>query len=391
MGHYSEYLDRQMSFQELTSERKLQLRRISELRGGRDVLVFAADMNKANAAISIGYADILPFGDQLQNLTGTSIDLLLETPGGSGEVAEDIVRLLRDKYEDVAVIIPGWAKSAGTIMAMAANEILMEPASALGPIDAQLAWQGKFFSADALLEGIDKIKKEVEQTGVLNKAYIPILQGISPGEIQSAENALAFAKELVTEWLARYKFKNWTVHASTGNPVAPEDKKARAEEIAGRLCNHGHWLTHGRSIKLNNLREEMRLQVTDYSQAPDLAEAIRRYYTLLQMTFATNIYKVFETPLSQIYRFLVPPTAAPQPAPQGQPQGNVAIVEVTCLQCKAVSKIQANLGQPHPLQEGCVPFPVADNQFACPRCGTQINLSDLRRQIEAQSRQPVVT
>lgn len=265
MGYYSEYIDRQMSFQDLTSERKRQLTRISEIRGGRDILVFASDMNKANAAISIGYADILPIGDQLQNLTGASIDLILETPGGSGEVAEDIVRLLRDKYEDVGVIIPGWAKSAGTIMAMAANEILMEPASALGPIDAQLAWQGKFFSADALLEGIEKIKREVEQTGVLNKAYIPILQGISPGEIQSAENALAFAKELVTGWLASYKFKNWSIHTSTGQPVSPEDKKQRAEEIAGKLCNHGHWLTHGRSIKLSNLRDEMRLQITDYS------------------------------------------------------------------------------------------------------------------------------
>lgn len=78
-------------------------------------------------------------------------------------------------------------------MTMAADEILMGTASALGPIDAQLTWQGKVFSADALLEGLDKIKDEVAKTNILNKAYIPILQGISPGEIQSARNALKFA------------------------------------------------------------------------------------------------------------------------------------------------------------------------------------------------------
>ncbi|MGI8741790.1 MAG: hypothetical protein ACR2NN_04305 [Bryobacteraceae bacterium] len=48
---------------------------------------------------------------------------------------------------------------------------------------------------------MEKIKKEVVDTGTLNRAYIPILQGISPGELQSAENALSFAKILVTQWL----------------------------------------------------------------------------------------------------------------------------------------------------------------------------------------------
>lgn len=54
----------------------------------------------------------------------------------------------------------------------------------------------------------------------------------------------------------------------------------------------------------------MRLRITDYGQQAELANAIRRYYTLLQMTFATNIYKVFETPTSQVDRFImqqVPP------------------------------------------------------------------------------------
>jgi ClpP class serine protease len=42
-------------------------------------------------------------------------------------------------------------------MVMAADEILMDAASALGPIDAQIFWQGKVFSADALLEGFEKM------------------------------------------------------------------------------------------------------------------------------------------------------------------------------------------------------------------------------------------
>ena len=323
----------------------------------------------------------------MSNLHGEALDLILETPGGQGETAEDIVRLLRSKYDDIAVIVPGCAKSAGTIIAMAANDILMEPVSSLGPIDAQLSWHGKLFSADALLEGMKKIKKEVEDTGSLNKAYIPILQGISPGELQSAENALDFAKRLVTDWLAKYKFQRWESHSSTGQPVTEEEKKARANDIAARLCNHSFWLTHGRSIKLDDFAQ-MRLLVTDYSTTLDLADAIRRYHTLLQMTFAsTNIYKVFETPSSQIYRFLGP--VVPPPVQPGPGQGNIAIIEMVCGKCQEKARVQANLGKPYPLQEGCQPFP-ENHQFICPRCGATSDLSDARRQIEAQSKKRVV-
>lgn len=220
MGVYSEYLDRSLSFQDLTTERKRQLARISNLRGDRDVLVYAADLNKGNAgvSISIDYSDILPISDQLANLKGKRVDVILETPGGDGAVAEDVVRLLRSKFDEVCFVVPGYAKSAGTIIAMSGDDILMGPASALGPIDAQLFWQGKVFSAEALLEGMEKIKKEVTSSGTLNKAYIPILQNISPGELQSAQNALDFARTLVKEWLFRYKFKDWHTHSKTGRP-----------------------------------------------------------------------------------------------------------------------------------------------------------------------------
>ncbi len=305
MGVYTEYLDKHFSPADLNEERKRQLVRISELRGGRDILVYASDLNKATAgvSISIDYSDILPVSDQLANLAGPEIDVILETPGGDGTVAEDLVRLLRDKFDHVAFIVPGYAKSAGTIMVMAGDEILMGPASALGPIDAQMVWQGKTFSAEALIEGMEKIKKEVTQTGVLNRAYIPILQNISPGELQSAENALNFARDLVKDWLAKYKFKNWDTHSSTGQPVTEEEKKLRAAEIAGQLRSHKKWLTHGRSIRMDDLHN-MRLQVSDYTQDPNLGDAVHRYHTLLQMTFSSNIYKVIETPTSQIYRFL---------------------------------------------------------------------------------------
>ncbi len=383
MGYYTEYLDRGLDALQMADERKRQLARISELRGGRDVLVYAADMDKPNtppAWLAIAYSDLVPFHDQLSNLQGSKLDLILETGGGAGEVAEDIVRSLHNKYEDVAVIVPGWAKSAGTIIAMAGDEILMEPASALGPIDAQMSWQGKVFSADALIEGMEKIKREVVRTRTLNRAYIPMLQALSPGELQSAENALNFAQKLVADWLVRYKFKNWSTHSKTGKKVTNAQKKNRGKEIARNLCNHRKWLTHGRSIKILDL-EAMRLRITYYSRQPDLAEAIRRYHTLLQMTFdSTNIYKVFETPESQIVKFLTPAVPPPQ-------EVDAVVIEVTCPKCRTLSKVQGNLKK-SPLQPGHHRFP-SDNRFRCPACAAEIDLTGARRQIEVQSKKPV--
>ena len=384
MGYFTEYLDRRLDTQQLAEERKRQLKLIAEIRGGRDVLVYAADLDKPNTPppwLAIAYSDLVPLRDQLSNLKGSKLDLILETGGGSGEVAEDIVRTLRDKYTEIAVIIPGWAKSAGTIIAMAGDEILMEPSSALGPIDAQMSWQGKVFSADALIEGMEKIKSEVLSTGILNRTYIPMLQAISPGELQSAANALNFAKVIVEDWLVQNKLKNWETHAITDAKVSVAEKKECATKIANELCNHRKWLTHNRSIKIVDL-EAMGLKIIDYSKQETLAEAIRRYHTLLQMTFdSTNIYKVFETPDSQILRFFSPAVPPPRNA-------ETVMFDAPCPKCKAVSKIQVNFKR-MPLQPGYQKFP-SDNILKCSGCDAEIDLTNVKHQIEVQSKKSIV-
>ncbi len=225
----------------------------------------------------------------------------------------------------------------------------------------------------------------------MNRAFIPILQNISPGELQHAQNSLDFARELVTDWLARYKFKDWPVHSSTGAPVTEEEKRARAKEIADALCDHGRWKTHGRSIKLDDLRA-MGLKVTDYSTQADLCDAVRRYYTLLQMTFDTNIYKIFETPNSQIIRFEimagVPVPGPGRPAPAA-PQPDSAMLDLECSKCKTTLKIQAKLKENVPVQPDRMPFP-ADNKVRCPTCGTEHDLMAMRHQIEAQTKRRII-
>ena len=135
----------------------------------------------------------------------------------------------------------------------------------------------------------------------------------------------------------------------------------------------------------------MLLKITDYSKTPELNDAIIRHHTLLQMTFATNLYKIFETVDSQVMRFLAPQLPTPQQLGIGLPTaGNTIVFDFQCNKCNSRTRMQANLVKGTPLQPGCVAFP-QDNKFRCPNCGTEHNLVDTRRQIEAQFKKPIVS
>lgn len=383
MGYYSEYLNRQMSFPAIEVERKKQLAAISQTRGGRDILVYASDLKgQKQAPVGIDYSDILPFQDQLAQLSGEAIDIIIETPGGQAEVVEDLVRLVRDRYESVAIIVPGWAKSAGTIFAMAADEILMGPTSALGPIDAQIQENGnKFISADEYLDGLKAILQEVKDSGgSLNAAYIPILQNITPGAIQHYHNAQLLSSTLVKQWLYQYKFKSWQTHSHTGNQVTDEERRSTAERIADTLCRNSQWLTHARSLSQADL-QKLGLQVTNFMVPPELGESIMRYYTLLQMGFdTTNMYKMIETVSSQIYRFKVETANAPS-----KPVPGLQKVEVECPKCRHHFVVQYNLGKVAPREAGPMIFPLDSGKVWCPKCHNEIDLNDFRRKTEAES------
>lgn len=70
---------------------------------------------------------------------GTPIDLILHTPGGMVVAAMQIARALKAHPSHVTVYVPVYAMSGGTLLALAADEIVMDTFSMLGPIDPQIA------------------------------------------------------------------------------------------------------------------------------------------------------------------------------------------------------------------------------------------------------------
>lgn len=75
----------------------------------------------------------------IRDTPGTQpIDVVLHTPGGLALAAEMIAIALKAHPSRVTVMVPFYAMSGGTLIALAAEEILMERYSVLGPVDPQI-------------------------------------------------------------------------------------------------------------------------------------------------------------------------------------------------------------------------------------------------------------
>ncbi len=105
---------------------------------GRSLVTYFTDCDLADDAAQIAATDDAYLGEVLKSVAGRPVDLLLETNGGYTDATEKIVALLRVCAPDLRVIVPRRAKSNGTLIALAAQEIVMGALSELGPIDPNI-------------------------------------------------------------------------------------------------------------------------------------------------------------------------------------------------------------------------------------------------------------
>lgn len=197
------------------------------------------------------------------------------------DVVERMVDTIRHYYSDVAVAIPDVAMSAGTIFALAADSILMDYFSRLGPIDPQLVRKdGSLVPALGYLLQWERIK-QLDREGLLTMPELALAQKLDLAELHDFEQANALSITLLKKWLATYKFKDWATTEQSKTSVTPEMKTARAEEIAKALSDITRWHSHGRGISRDTLQHELNLKIDKLESAHDLAKAIGDYHDCL--------------------------------------------------------------------------------------------------------------
>ena len=393
MGLMNEYINKRLSGSELESEL---LNLISEYNKLRDtyLFVYAAAIGKPIPGISLEQSDFYLIHDLLADKKEfQKVDLYMETPGGSGETAEEIVKFLRNNFDTVSFVVSGEAKSAGTIIVLSGDEILMTETGSLGPIDAQMRIGRSVISAYDYMEWVEEKRKEAEEQGRLNPFDATMVAQITPGELGSVFYALKFAEDLVVEWLINYKFKKWTVTETRKIAVTKEMKRKRAEEIAKELTDHSKWRSHGRSIKIGDL-EEIGLKINRVDDDPKLADIVYRIQTVCKMIFETTTsFKIFATQDNKIFRQAVPMGAPIRIPTKPKPIPDVVEIEQKCPKCGEVYKIYAKFN-PNPQidvdfkNKGFIPFP-KDAKIIC-KCGFEIDLSGIKSQIEIQTGRKII-
>ncbi|MDE0305270.1 MAG: hypothetical protein OXI87_10355 [Albidovulum sp.] len=209
------------------------------------------------------------------------VSVILDTPGGVVEVVERMVTVLRSAYDEVIVVVPDRAMSAGTILALSADKIMMDHLSCLGPIDPQIERDGKLVPALSYLNQFERLNEKAKN-GQLSTAEYALLNKMDLGELYQFEQARELSIDLLIRWLTQYKFKNWTKTETSGEIVTEVMKVERAREIAALLNDPEKWHSHGRAIDSKTLREEVNLKINSFEEDVELYKAIRDYFELLR-------------------------------------------------------------------------------------------------------------
>ena len=193
----------------LNAKQNEALASIAMRRGDRNVLFYAsAFLQKAQLPgqnLQITHEDINGFMSVIYGMDWTKgLTLVLHTPGGVTNAAETIVAYLWSKFSDIEVVVPTYAMSAGTMISLAANRLIMGRQSQLGPIDPQMPMGGRFVSARAIVDQFERAKSDVLANRDLAHVWAPVLQTLGPALLQEAQNALDYGERMVAGWLGRF-------------------------------------------------------------------------------------------------------------------------------------------------------------------------------------------
>lgn len=278
---------------------------------GRNIILYATKWTQAGgvdpANVSINEEDVQGLMEVIYEMKARNLDLVLHSPGGSPEATEAVVTYLRSKFDDIRVIIPHAAMSAATMLACAANRIVMGKHSFLGPIDPQFILQTPLgvnaVPAQAILDQFKRAQKECKDPAALS-SWLPILSQYGPALLIQCENAIEVSQRLITDWLQKY--------------MSGGESQEAPQRIATELSRHESFKSHSRHISIEGARS-LGLKIDALENDHRFQERVLTVFHATMHTFAgTGAVKIIENHLGRAFvkmerRIIVP--VPPQPPP----------------------------------------------------------------------------
>ncbi len=237
----------------LLNECKRYLSLISNITG-RNIIVYYSGWLKSNVVeTSINENDKNAFMNAVYGMDKTKgVDLILHTPGGDIAATESIVNYLKSLFgNNVRAIVPQISMSAGTMIAMSCQEIIMGRQSSLGPIDPQMNGVACQMVVDEFKRAVDEVRTNPASLGL----WQTIIGKYSPTFLTACSDAIKWSEELAELWLTEV------------NPQIDMDK------VKNVFINHNHSYSHSRHISKEDCRSAG-LPISDLEANQDLQDAV---------------------------------------------------------------------------------------------------------------------
>jgi len=291
---------------------------------GRAVIVYASawlNYGRGAASLSVEGSDVHAMMEVCHGLEPKKLDLILHSPGGNAQAAEQVIEYLRTQFDHIRAIVPLQAKSAATMMALGADEIVLGKHSELGPIDPQIIMttpEGQRLApAHALLRDFKRAKDECAADVSALAAWTPILRSYI-GLLDYCQQQIDLSMDVVEGWLDRYMLRDPTLK------LTDDARKKKAREIAeyfGSDAAYQRFRTHSRPVRYDEL-DRIGLRVTPLEKNKTLQEHVLSVYHATDLTLREPVAKIVENNLGkrhvkmegriQVAQVVPPPPGKPQ-------------------------------------------------------------------------------
>lgn len=248
--------DEELSLSGVPSEASYRLLKMREKR--IKLIRELEDLNESTVFVfwnqeGLHWQDFFSLADMLElEAPSRHIDLIVQSPGGNGPAGYRIGRTFQKwtqaKAARFRVLIPFYAMSAATILALGADELVMGLTSQIGPIDPQIPDEEDYETyvpALAVLDGLKIISEYVESIPAMSRVFEEILQ----------QEPLTLMNFGVVERM-RESGKQYAEALLAGGMVRDREQ---ARKIAERLTDFYKY--HGHPIDAFEAKEELNLNV----------------------------------------------------------------------------------------------------------------------------------
>lgn len=275
--------------------RKKYLTELAEYTGRNTIIYYSGWLKWPQAQyLDINDQDMGGFMNAIRNLDySKGLDLILHTPGGVPSATEAIVRYLLDKFNnDIRVIVPQLAQSAGTMMACAAKSIVMGKHSSLGPIDPQ--YQG--IPAHNIVKEFEEAKYELAKSPANIHFWNIRLSQYPAAFMKTAIDAIELSEQLVKEWLKENMFFNELEDETTRR-----ETDLKIGTIVKALIDREESKDHGRHFGYNYCKD-LGLKIESLESDQQFQDKVLSVHHATTITIDnTNTAKIIENHLGKAF------------------------------------------------------------------------------------------